>query len=120
MQHARRDSHRLQCATAADSEEQLLPDAHTTVAAIQTRSQIAILGCIAGDIGIEQQQIASTDLNAPNSGANRTAARFDLSRHRLAVGADREFHWELVEVGFEIFLLLPAVAIESLTEISLT
>ncbi len=119
VQHARRDAHRLQRAKTADAEQQLLPDAHAPVAAVEARRQLAIFRSIAFDVGIEQQQIAASDFHAPDFGADRAAACLDLHRHRLAVGSDGGFHRQLVDVGLQIFFLLPAVAIEALAEITL-
>ena len=39
--------------------------------------------------------------------------------HRLAVRPDRRLHRQLVDVGLQVFFLLPAVAIQPLPEISL-
>src|SRR5215470_8066871 len=45
--------------------------------------------------------------------------RVYLHDYRLAVFPDRRFHRQLVDVRFQVFLSLPAVAIESLPEVSL-
>ena len=46
-------------------------------------------------------------------------AGFDLHYDRSAVGPDRRFHGKLVDIGLEVFLMLPAVAVKTLAEISL-
>ena len=46
-------------------------------------------------------------------------ARIDLHHDRSAVFPDGRFHGKLVDIGLEILLALPAVAIEALAEISL-
>jgi hypothetical protein len=45
---------------------------------------------------------------------------FDLNRDRLAVRTDCSSAGQLIDVGFEIFLLLPAATIEPLPEVALT
>ncbi len=56
---------------------------------------------------------------APHLRANGAAARLDLHRDRLALGPDGRLHGQLVDVGRQIFFLLPAVAVQPLAEISL-
>src|ERR1039458_7072736 len=51
--------------------------------------------------------------------ANRTMAGMNLHHDRSAVLPDGRFHCQLVDIGFEVLLALPAVAIEALAEISL-
>src|SRR6266581_9085392 len=74
---------------------------------------------IAFDVGIEKKQIAAPNLHAPDFGADRSAAGFDLYSDWFAVRADRRFHGQLADIGLDIFFLLPASAVETLAEISL-
>ncbi len=119
VQNAGRDAHGSQRAEAADAEQQFLADTDARIAAIQPRGEFAILGRVAFDVGIEQQQIAAPDLHAPDFRADGAAAGLDLHRDRLAVRSDRRFHGQLVDIGLEVFFLLPAGAIQALAEISL-
>ena len=48
------------------------------IAAVKARSEFAIFGSVAFDIGIEQEQIAAADFHAPHFGADRAAASFDV------------------------------------------
>ena len=114
-----RDAHGLESAEAADAQQQFLADADARVAAVEARGEFAVFRMIAFDVGIEQKQIAASHLHAPDFGADGPAAGLDLHRDRLAVWSDGGFHGQLVDVGLEIFFLLPAVAIEPLAEISL-
>ena len=114
-----RDAHGPERAEAADAQQQFLADADARVAAVQARGEFAVFGMIALDVGIEQEQIAASDLHAPDFGADGAAAGFDLNRDRLAVRSDGGFHRQLVDIGLDIFFLLPAGAIEPLAEISL-
>ena len=106
-------------AKAADAQQQFLANAGARVAAVQARGGLAIFGRIAFHVRIEQQQIAAAHLHLPHLGANRRAARVNLHHHRLAVDADGRLHRQLVDVGFEILLVLPAGRVETLQEISL-
>ena len=56
MDDAGRDAERGERLDAADAEQQLLPDADTVVAAVESGGQLAILGTVALDVGVEQQQ----------------------------------------------------------------
>ena len=68
MKNAGRDAQGLQRAEAADAEQQFLANAGARVAAVEPRSQLAILGGVAFDVGIEQEQIAAADVHAPDLG----------------------------------------------------
>src|SRR5205807_9092630 len=46
-------------------------------------------------------------------------SRFNLHQDRLAARSNRQFHWQFGDVGLEVFLLLPAVAIQALAKITL-
>ena len=119
VQHAGRDAHGLQRAEAADAQQQFLADSNAPIAAVEPRSQFAILRRISFDVRIEQQQIAASHLHAPDLGADRAAARLDLHGDRLALGPDGRFHGHLADVGLQIFFLLPAVLVQALPEIAL-
>ena len=56
VHYSRRDAQVLQCAYAANTQQQFLTNANAIVSAIQTRSQLAVLGLVPFDIGIEQYQ----------------------------------------------------------------
>ena len=119
MQHAGRDAHRFKRAESADAEQQFLANANAAIAAVKTRRQLAIFRRVALDVGIEQQQIATSNFHAPDTRANRTRARVDLHLNRLAVRADRRFHRKLIHVILDVLFLLPTFGVEALAEISL-
>src|SRR6266446_2090621 len=120
MKDPRRDAHRPQRAKTSDAEQQLLTDADAPVTSVQTRSQFTIFGCIPYDIRIQKKQVAAPYFQAPDSCVDQAAAGFDLYQHGLAIRIDSELHRQFINIGFEIFLLLPAVAVQPLPEISLT
>ncbi len=64
MEDAWRDAERRQRAHAADAEQQLLPDADAVVAAVEPRRQLAILGLVAVDVRIEQEERVAPDRRA--------------------------------------------------------
>src|SRR6185436_6991334 len=95
-------------------------DSHAPITAVKTRRQIAIFRRIARNVRIEKKEVAASDLQTPDSGAKRAASRFDLNVDGLAAGANGELHRQLVDVGLEVFLLLPPIAIQPLTKIALS
>ncbi len=119
MKNARRDAHCRQRAETADSQQHLLPDAQAGVAAVQARRKLAVLGGIAFDVGIEQEQIATPDFQAPDDRANCAVAHLDLNADWLALGPDGRFERQPADFGREVRFLLPAIRIEVLSKISL-
>src|ERR1035441_3497399 len=113
------DAERFQRAQAAHAQKQLLMHANPAVASIQTRGHVPVLGGITFHVGLEEQQIATAHFHAPHFCADRTMAGIDLHHDRSAVFPDSRFHGKLVDIGLEILLALPAVAIKALAEISL-
>ena len=86
VQDARRDAERRERADAADAEQQFLADADAVVAAVQPRRQLAILGLVAFDVRVEQQQRVAADRQLPDARGNRSGARLDRDGDRHAVG----------------------------------
>ena len=119
VQDARGDAERFQSAQTAHAKEQFLMHAHAAVAPVQARRHLAVLGGIAFHVGIEQKQIATAHSNAPDFCADRTMTGIDLHHDRSAVFPDGRFHGKLVDIGLQVLLVLPAIAIEALAEIGL-
>ena len=119
VKNSRRDAERFQSAQAAHAEQQFLMHAHPAVAPIQPRCHLAVFRGIALHVGVEQKHITSAHFHAPYFCIDRTMPGIDLHHNRSAVLPDRRFHRQLVEVGFEVLFMLPAVAIQALAEISL-
>ena len=61
VQYAGCDAKRRERADAADAEQQLLADADALVAAVEPRRQLAILGLVAVDVRIEEEQRVAAD-----------------------------------------------------------
>ncbi len=58
------DAHGLESAEAADAEEQLLADAGAAVSAVEARGEFEVFGGVAGDVGVEQEEVAAADLDS--------------------------------------------------------
>ena len=119
MDDTRRDAERRQRLDPAHAKQQLLADADAIVAAVQPRCQAAILGLIAVDVGIEQQERVSADGQLPHARDERARARVDADRDRLAARVYRRLERQQRAVDVAVVLLLIARQIESLREISL-
>src|ERR1700733_3073101 len=119
VQNAGRDAHGPEGAKSADAEQQFLANARATIAAIEARGELAIFGRVAFDVGVEQEQITTAHLDAPDLGANGAAAGLNLDNDRLAIRTNRRLHRALIHVGLEIFFFLPSAAVKTLQEIAL-
>ena len=96
MNDAGRDAQRVKGAHAADAEQQLLPDAHAAVAAVESGGELAVFGPIALDVGVEQQQRAAADGQLPDARGDRACSRLDRDvtgapprQSRARVGSSR-------------------------------
>ena len=78
VEHARVDAQRLQRADAADAQQQLLADAHAVVAAVEPRRQLAVLGLVALDVGVEQQQRVAPDREPSRRAPRSTPLRVSI------------------------------------------
>ncbi len=91
MEHAGRDAERRQGADAADAEQQLLPDADAVVAAVEPRRQLPILGLVALDVRIEEEERVAADrraaTRAPRSARSGSRPRWSPGRPRRAPAA---------------------------------
>ena len=115
---ARRNTHRQQRADAADAEQQLLTDANAIVAAVQARGQLAVFRLVAVDVRVEQEQRVAADREGPDSRGDRSGARGDRHRDRLAV-ARGGLNGQQAAVHVEIVLVLAPVEIQPLLEVAL-
>ena len=116
---AGRDAQRGERPHAADAEQQLLADADALVAAVEPRRQLAILGLVAVDVRVEQQQRVAADRELPDARGDRAGARVDRhdDRRRRSSSAGRIGSSAAVDV--DVVLVLPAVEVEPLPEVAL-
>src|SRR5271157_4197535 len=69
-------ANRLQRTVAADSKQDLLPDSHLAVPAVQLVGNIAVLGTrIGGDVRIEQIERYPSNLRSPNLRVHKPSAK---------------------------------------------
>ncbi len=88
------------------------------IAAVQPRGELTVLGAVAVDVRIEQQQGVPPDRDLPDAGDDGTRSRLDLEDERFAI-AQRRLNGQQLAVDVEIILVLPPFVIEPLTEVSL-
>src|SRR5208283_2135385 len=119
VKNPRGDTERFQRAQTAYTQQYFLVHTHAAIAAVQTRSHIAVFGSIAVYIGVEEKQITTADFHAPNFRIDRTMSGVDLHHDGSAIDSYGGFHGQVVDIDFEVLFALPAVAIQALTEISL-
>ena len=112
------DAERVERFDAADSEQQLLPDPDAFVASIQPRGELAILGPVAVDVRIEQQQRVAAHRQFPDTRRDGSRPRVDLDDERGPLG-ERRLQRQQAAIHVDVVLVLPPVAIEPLPEISL-
>ncbi len=113
------DAQGVECAETTYSEEEFLADASAAVAAVEARGKFEILGGVAGDVGVQEQEVAATDFDSPDLGANDSAAGLDFDDDPFPVCTDGRLHGQLVDVGLEVVFALPAFVVEALKEVSL-
>ena len=95
---SRRDAQRSESPDTTDAEQQFLADPDALVAAVQACGQLAVFRLVAVDVGIEQQQRDPPDRHLQDSGGDRSRARLDRDRDRLAAGARRGLNREHTRV----------------------
>jgi len=75
---------------------------------------------VAFNVGVDQQQIAAPDLHAPDFRPDSSAASLHMHSYGFAVRSDGNFHGQLIDIGLNVFFLLPTGTVEALAEVSLT
>ncbi len=103
----------------AHAEQQLLANANAVVAAVQARGQRAILRPVAFHIGIEQDEGVPADGELPDTGDDRARPGLDSDGDLVAARIFRAFQREKRAVDVAIVLLLIAVQVEALREVTL-
>ena len=119
MIDARRDSQRAKGFHTTDTKQQLLANASPLVAAIETICQLAVLGLVTFDVGIQQIQLHPTHADQPHLGKQLTVASVNLDRDGLPVGASRRFERRVLDLGILILFALVSVFIQVLAEVAL-
>ena len=106
-------------AHAADADEDLLADAVLRVAAVEAVGDLAQVGVVLLDVGVEQQQRHAADRRHPHPRAQRPAAGHrDADQDLLARGVGEQVQRQALGVERRVLLLLPAVERERLAEVA--
>ena len=116
---AGRVAERPQRPRAADAEQQLLADAGPLVAAVEPRRQLAVLGRVAFDIRVEQEQRAAPHRHGPYARRDRAGAGLDADGDGAAVLRRRRTDRQRRGVDVEVLLLLAHLVVEALPEVAL-
>ena len=116
---ARHDSHRADRLHAADAQEDLLSDPRPRVAAVEAAGELTILGRVAFDVGVEQEEAHAADRHPPDLGKQRAAPRVDLHLHVLAIGVECGLDRQGLDPRLEILLMLVAIDVELLAKVAL-
>ena len=116
---SRLDAQGVEGAQTADTEQDLLADAHLAVAAVEAGGDLAILGAVLLDVGVQQIEGDQADLDRPDAGEDRAVRIGDLNRQGVFGAVDEWTDRHEVEVVLRIVLHLPAVGVEDLVKIAL-
>jgi hypothetical protein len=116
---ARRNAEGVKRANAADAEDQLLPDAHAIVAAVEPRRQLAIFRLVAWHVGVEKQERVAAHGHLPEPCRDRFGPGFDMNGDRASIRSRGRHERKHLAVDVEIVLLLITVLVEPLFEIAL-
>ena len=119
VQDSGSEPHRTQSTISPHAQQQFLTDSRTPVSTVEPRGQLAVLGSISFDIGIEKKKIAAADFDAPDFYADGAAERLDIDRRCFALASDGRLHRQLIDVGRKVFFPLPAISIQALAKIAL-
>ena len=112
-------AHGPQSPIAADTQDHLLADAHIVIAAIEPGGDLAIVGIVGRDIGVEQVKRDAAHLHAPDAGPDVAARHGGADEERCAIGLGFRYERQIIKVVLGIAFLLPAVDVEILAEIAL-
>ena len=104
---------------AADPDEDLLADAVLGVAAVEAVGDLAQVGVVVLDVGVEQQQRHAADRGHPHPRPQHAAlGHGDVDEDRRALGVGEQVQREALRVERRVGLLLPAVEREGLPEVA--
>jgi hypothetical protein len=110
---------RLQRTYAADAQQDLLPDPHLPVPAVEGGGDLARAVRVPPHVAVEQVEGRAPDVDAPHPGPHRLPADVDLDLHGGAVLADLHGDRHVVPVVVGVKLLLPPVERQDLPEVPL-
>ena len=113
-----RDPRRRQRADAADPQQDLLADPHLAVASVEHAGDVAGIGGVAVDVGVQQQQGHAAHLDAAQGRPDEVVADPHLDHHGPPVGAWLVGQRQVAPVGGGVALPLAAVRAQRLAEVA--
>ena len=110
----------VQRAQAADSQDNLLPDARKIVAAIKLIGDLAMFDALVfRNVGVQQIELHASDVHVPDLDQNHAGRQLHRDDDVLAVFVPNRPHRKRVEIVDRVALLLPAIRIERLLQVAL-
>ncbi len=104
---------------AGHAEHHLLLESRRAVAAVQTVRDVAVVGIVHRDVGVEQHELHVADARQPHLDGDGAAPHLDRDVQLFAVCPQRRFDRQVVEVGVVIGGALVALAVDLLGEVAL-
>ena len=106
-------------AYAPDAQQHLLVQPVLGGAAVEPVGDLALLGQVVLDVGVEQQQRDAADLGPPHVGVQGASARHaDTDGQGSSLAVDHEGERQAVRVERGVALLLPALGVQGLLEVA--
>jgi len=104
---------------AADTEENLLVDTHILVTAIDAAADVAVMGFIGRNIGVEQIECSAANLEAPCLCKNFTLCYINRNDQVIALSIGHFFNRKAFRVLKRVVFGLPSILVEVLAEVAL-
>ena len=119
VEHRRLQTHRLQRSQSADSEHDLLPDAHVIVAAIELIGDVAVIRLIVfRDVGVKKVKLDPADLHVPDLDPDHRRWRPDADFQFRPVRLQNRQNRKGVEVVLGVLFRLPSIGVQRLLQIA--
>src|SRR5579875_775233 len=119
MPDRRRKAQSAQSAHSTNAQYNLLRNAHLAVATVEAGRQLTIGGSIRFDIGIQQIEWNTTDLDAPDLGMDAPSRQINANQDLIAIGAAGRSCWHLGEDQVIVEGRLNTLASDALPEVAL-
>src|SRR6476646_4510 len=103
----------------ADTQHDLLRDTHLVVAAIESRREHAVAGCVRLDIGIHQIERDAPHLDTPDLGVDLAPGQVYANHDFMPLGVQRGLGGNLREEQLLVDGLLLALGVDALAKVAL-
>ena len=118
VEHGRCHTDRVQGAQPADAQQQLLPQASLTIAAVERCGDVAQLGRVFVDVRVEQVERYASNLCTPDRGVYLCPRHRHLDAQLGPVRAELFVDRHVRPVVGRVELLLPTIDVERLAEVA--